>query len=54
MTRTTLLRRTILQFEQILFTDDLTFMILNTLLYGHGMPCPYYFNLNVMRPLLKS
>ena len=27
MTRTTLLRRTILQFEQILFTDDLTFMI---------------------------
>ena len=27
MTRTTLLRRTILQFEQILLTDDLTFII---------------------------
>ncbi len=27
MTRTTLLRRTILQFEQILFTDDLTFIL---------------------------
>jgi hypothetical protein len=26
MTRTTLLRRTILQFEQILLTDDLTFI----------------------------
>jgi hypothetical protein len=43
MTRTTLLRRTILQFEQILFTDDLTFIIKIL-----------YFNLNVMRPLLKS
>jgi hypothetical protein len=43
MTRTTLLRRTILQFEQILLTDDLTF-IMEIL----------YFKRNVMRPRLRS
>ena len=45
MTRTTLLRRMILQFAQILLTDDLTFISYKPLLY---------FNLNVMRPRLKS
>jgi hypothetical protein len=43
MTRTTLLRRTILQLEQILLTDDLTFIVM-----------VLYFNRNVMRPRLRS
>jgi len=43
MTRTTLLRRMILQFEQILFTDDLTFIVKIL-----------YFNRNVIRPRLRS
>jgi hypothetical protein len=43
MTRTTPLRRTILQFRQIFFTEALTFIVLSFYLYRY-----------VIRPLVRS
>ena len=53
MTRTTPLRRTILHFRQILFTEAITFIVLLLTNLHFGLRPPY-FALKVIRPLLRS